>query len=68
MVMSKRPRVGRPAKAESEQLVVVPVRLPQHMIERLEAEMQARGDRPSRSVLIRQFIDEGLSGVEKGRK
>lgn len=66
--MTKKPRVGRPAKSETEQWIMVPVRLPPAMVERLDAEAQARGDQPPRSVLIRKYIDDGLTEDEKARK
>jgi hypothetical protein len=67
-IMSKKTRVGRPAKSEADQWIMVPVRLPPGMVERLDNEAMARGDQPPRSVLIRKFIDDGLTEAEKARK
>lgn len=66
--MPKQPRVGRPAKSEADQWIMVPVRLPRAMVDRLDAETRARGDEPPRSVLIRKFIDDGLTESEKARR
>lgn len=66
-IMSRKPRVGRPALPKGQQQTLVPVRFPPDLIERLDAEIEARGDGMSRSALIRLYVAEGLAGAEKRR-
>lgn len=66
--MVKKSRVGRPALPEQEHQALVPVRFPPDLIRRLEEEIASRGDRPSKSALIREYVDVMLTAAERKRK
>lgn len=66
--MAKKSRVGRPALPADEHQTLVPVRFPPDLIRRLEDEIANRGDRPSKSALIREYVDAMLTAAEKRRK
>lgn len=67
-IMVKKSRVGRPALPEDEHQVLVPVRFPPDLIRRLEEEISNRGDRPSKSAIIREFVDAMLTIAERKRR
>lgn len=55
--------VGRPAKADEDKAVLVPVRFPPHLLEIIDAEAASRLDKPSRSAVIRDLVVDGLRSV-----
>lgn len=65
--MAKKSRVGRPAMPEDEHQVLVPVRFPPGLLRRLDEERLNRGDRPSRSSLIREYVDTMLIAAARKR-
>lgn len=66
-IMVKKSRVGRRPLPQDEHQVLVPVRFPPALIQRLEDEIANRGDRPSKSALIREYVDTMLTAAEKKR-
>lgn len=67
--MPRKSRVGRPPKAEADQLALVPVRFLPDILERLDEQIEARGTGINRSALIREYVVAGLLADErKGRK
>lgn len=66
-VMARKSRVGRPSIPEDEHQTLVPVRFPPELIRRMDAEIANRGDRPSRSALIREYVDAMLKAAERKR-
>jgi hypothetical protein len=64
-IMSKRTRVGRPPMAEDQQQVLVPVRFPPELLDRIDEERSSRLSRPSRSAIIRELVETGLGRKRK---
>ena len=58
--MARKLSVGRPPKAEANQLALVPIRFPRELLDRIDAECAARADGPSRSAMIRELVVMGL--------
>jgi len=57
--------VGRPAKADEEKAILVPIRFPPELLELIDDEAASRLDKPSRSAVIRDLVVDGLRAVGK---
>lgn len=66
--MARKSSVGRPPKADADQLVLVPIRFPPDLLDRIDAQCAGRADGPSRSAMIRELVVKGLEAEARGRK
>ncbi len=60
-------RMGRPPKADKAMLQPTTVRLPEPMMEEIDAIVASRYDAPERGAVIRELLAEALEGRRKGK-
>jgi predicted DNA-binding protein len=66
--MGDQRKVGRKPMHGTAMQLTIPLRLPEELVDRIDAIVDSRAERPSRNLVIRELIVRGLLEVEKKRR